>query len=263
MIRLYVKIPENFVRLIFLDGFWIVRIVFVRMVKFKFLAQFPVDHLPQPVVSCLKLFFALTYSIKLCDWWFIYHYFTPWEFFTSTFADGLSLELIDNKSPQVPRTLLSILADLNNAAIWMVSTCPFISKLSCPCTIPLVTVPKHQLQLVPPLLSCSTVFSIPEQGPGTYLSSRLSFSGQSGQQSLQFDRFFLFLLAQWIMILFYTHLKTFLDVWNFVSFDSLCTVSLRINKMCLFYCNIWCGLCEVISSRIDHWLLYNRKAQIF
>ena len=45
-------------------------------------------------------------------------------------------------------TLLNILADLSNARIWMVSTCPLISKSSSPCINPLVTVPTHQLQLI-------------------------------------------------------------------------------------------------------------------
>ena len=31
-----------------------------------------------------------------------------------------------------PKTLLNILAHLNNAVVWMISTCPFISKSSCP-----------------------------------------------------------------------------------------------------------------------------------
>ena len=48
--------------------------------------------------------------------------------------------LSDSKSPQVSRTLLSILADLNNAVVCMVSPCPLISKSSSPCTNPLVTV---------------------------------------------------------------------------------------------------------------------------
>ena len=42
--------------------------------------------------------------------------------------------LSDSKSPQVSRTLLSILADLNNAVAWNVSTCPPISKSSTPIT---------------------------------------------------------------------------------------------------------------------------------
>ena len=36
--------------------------------------------------------------------------------------------LSDSKSPQVSRTLLSILGDLNNAVVWMVSTRPLMLK---------------------------------------------------------------------------------------------------------------------------------------
>ena len=46
------------------------------------------------------------------------------------------------KSPQVTRTLLSILAVLNNVVIWMVSTSPPTSKSSSPISNPLVPVPK-------------------------------------------------------------------------------------------------------------------------
>ena len=48
--------------------------------------------------------------------------------------------LSDSKSFQVSRTLISILADLNNAVVWMVSTRPLISKSSSPSTDLLVTV---------------------------------------------------------------------------------------------------------------------------
>ena len=50
--------------------------------------------------------------------------------------------LSDSKSPQVSRILLSILAVLNNAVVWMVSTRPPTSKSSSPFNNPLVTVPK-------------------------------------------------------------------------------------------------------------------------
>ena len=45
-----------------------------------------------------------------------------------------------SQSPQVSRTLLSILADLNKDVVWMVCNRPVISKSSCPCIIPLVAV---------------------------------------------------------------------------------------------------------------------------
>ena len=48
--------------------------------------------------------------------------------------------LRDSKSPQDSTTLLSILVDLSNAVVWMVSTLPAISKSSSPLTNPLVTV---------------------------------------------------------------------------------------------------------------------------
>ena len=48
--------------------------------------------------------------------------------------------LSDSKSPQVSRTLLSILAVLNNAVVWMVSTRPPTSKSSSLFNNPLVTV---------------------------------------------------------------------------------------------------------------------------
>ena len=47
-----------------------------------------------------------------------------------------------SKSPQVSKTLLNILAVLNNAVVWMVSTRPPTSKSSSPFNNPLVTVPK-------------------------------------------------------------------------------------------------------------------------
>ena len=49
--------------------------------------------------------------------------------------------LSDCKSPQVSRALLSILAVLNNAVVWKVSTRPPTSKSSSPFSNPLVTVP--------------------------------------------------------------------------------------------------------------------------
>ena len=50
--------------------------------------------------------------------------------------------LSDNKSPQVSRTLLSILPNLNNVVVWMVFTRLVIYKSSSPCTNPLVTIPR-------------------------------------------------------------------------------------------------------------------------
>ena len=55
--------------------------------------------------------------------------------------------LSDSKSPQVSRTLLSILAVLNNAVVWMVSTRPPTSKSSSPFSNSLVSVPKAPITI--------------------------------------------------------------------------------------------------------------------
>ena len=55
--------------------------------------------------------------------------------------------LSDCKSPQVSRTLLSILSDLNNVVVWMASTRPIIAKSSSPCINPLVTVTREPITI--------------------------------------------------------------------------------------------------------------------
>ena len=55
--------------------------------------------------------------------------------------------LSESKSPQVSRILLSILADLNSAVIWMVSTRLLIVKSSRSIINPLVTVPSAPIKI--------------------------------------------------------------------------------------------------------------------
>ena len=55
--------------------------------------------------------------------------------------------LSDSKSPQVSRTLFSILAVLNNVVVWMVSTRPPTSKSPSPFSNPLVTVPNAPITI--------------------------------------------------------------------------------------------------------------------
>ena len=53
MINLYIEISVETVRLIPQDGFSIVHIPFVRMVKLHFIQEFPVGHLALPVIPNL------------------------------------------------------------------------------------------------------------------------------------------------------------------------------------------------------------------
>ena len=73
------------------------------------------------------------------------------KFLTSVLTDGLSLEFewqqVSSVSPQVSRTLLSILAVLDNAEVWMVSTRPPTSKSSSPFNNSFVIVPKAPITI--------------------------------------------------------------------------------------------------------------------
>ena len=102
--------------------------------------------------------------------------------------------LSDSKSPQVYRTLLSILAVYNDSVAWMVSTRPPTSKTSRPFNNPLLTVAKAPITIgiIVTFMFHSFFISLARS---RYLSLfSHSFSGQPGQQSRQFWKFFLFLL---------------------------------------------------------------------
>ena len=102
--------------------------------------------------------------------------------------------LSDSKSLQVSRTLLCILADLNNNLVWIISTHPLISKF--PVSVLWWQYRVRQLLLVSLSLLCSLVFSALKQGLDTFLSFRfLSVlpCGQLERQSPLFSVFFFLL----------------------------------------------------------------------
>ena len=78
--------------------------------------------------------------------------------------------LSDNKSPQISRTLLSILADLNNAVVWVVSTRTLISKSTNPSTSYLMIVPSAPITIGVTVLFMFHSFLVLKQSLGTYLS---------------------------------------------------------------------------------------------
>ena len=111
-------------RVIFKDRCGLVHILFVGMVKFKFLANFPVDHLAHPVVSSLVLllfqFAAFAYYVV--------------DGFISVTTDSTSLTrfshqrllvfhmtLCHRNSPLVTSTLVNILANIDNAVVYIFS----------------------------------------------------------------------------------------------------------------------------------------------
>ena len=90
-----------------------------------------------------------------------YHYLLLFEFFSPALVDGFSWEF---EWHQVSGTLLSILANLNNAVVWMVSTRPLISKFSSPCTNPLMTVQRAPITIGISNTFMVHIFSVPSKG---------------------------------------------------------------------------------------------------
>ena len=92
-----------------------------------------------PFINPLEIVSSVRTTTGATVIFLFYAHFTPWEFFTSVLSDGHSLEF-EWQSPHVTRTLLIILAVLNNAAVWMVSTRAPKSKYSYPFYSPFATV---------------------------------------------------------------------------------------------------------------------------
>ena len=116
-----------------------------------------------------------------------------WEFFIPALADGFPLEF---EWQQVSSTLLSILVDVNNAIVWMFSTCPLISKFSSP----FINIwgdrsKSTNYNWYHCYLYVSLYFLVLYQGLDIYFSFRyllILLFGLPGQQSQLFGRLFFF-----------------------------------------------------------------------
>ena len=127
--------------------------------------------------------------------------------------------LSDRKSPQAFMTLLSILAVLNNALVWMVSTRPSISKVFSPYSSLLVTVPSSSITsgITVTFMFDSCFFFFISQARSWYLSlfllSLIFTLWSAGTASPLFQRFS-FLLMIIIIIIIWKIIPTSLN-WSF------------------------------------------------
>ena len=106
--------------------------------------------------------------------------------------------LSDGLSPQFSGTLLSILADVNESIVWMVSTRPLISMFCSPYINPSVTIPIAPITIG---INATFMFHIFFQFPSNLKEFILLFPfpsillhGQLGQPNPQFCKFSFFLL---------------------------------------------------------------------
>ena len=137
--------------------------------------------------------------------------------------------LSDSKSPQVSRSLFSILASLKNVILWMVTIRPLISNSSSPCTNTFLTVPRA------PMFSFSFNFNDGLQDSSQYFNNatvsipsfRLTFS------SYVFKLFHSLLSSLWG--LFRRHQLQLVSPSMFhCFFDSLASSNIIIIIFCLF-----------------------------
>ena len=106
--------------------------------------------------------------------------------------------LSDSKSPQVSRTLLSILAVLSNAVVWIVSTRPPNSKSSRPFNNPLVIVPKAPITIgtIVTLMFHSFFNSLARSRYLSFFSHSFSFILWSAKSTILQVLFFFFIVIR-------------------------------------------------------------------
>ena len=160
----------------------------------------------------------------------------------------------DSKSPQVSRTLLSILAVLNNAVVWMVSPGPPNSKSSSPFSNPLVTVPNAPITIGIIVTSMFHSFfnSLARSRYLSFFSHSFSFTlWQPGQQSRLFFKFsFFFLLLIIIKSGFLAWIRW--SVCMLKSHKSLCVLFSRTGAGLCWYHFIIIIIIIIYSSRVFH-----------
>ena len=153
------------------------------------------------ILACFRRVFFIYVSSRISHPGFDFFFVLLLFYFCQSFSHPFQLivfrwSLNESNSSLVSKTLLSILADLNNVVIWIVSTRPFISKCSGPSTNPLVTVPKAPFTIsISVTFMVNVFFSVPTQGLGSFLSFRflsILLAGHPGRQSQQIGKLFFF-----------------------------------------------------------------------
>ena len=140
--------------------------------------------------------------------------------------------LSDSKSPQVSRTLLSILAVVNNAVVWVVSTRPPTSKSSSPFNNPLVTVPKVPIMIaiIFTFMFLSFFNSLARSRYLSFFSLSFSFilwsAGTAKSTILQI----LFFVVDYNKVCLFTPLEFFTPVLAFFQFYSVVSWNSKVHN---------------------------------
>ena len=156
--------------------------------------------------------------------------------------------LSERKFPQVSRTLLSILADLNNAIVWMDSTRPPNSSSFRSLTLPLGTVPRAPITMGITVTFMFHNFLVRRQGSSTcFFSFFFDFHSGAfyGGGSLLFSK-----------SLFYSLIYLFLlNITRSVLWSVLgdVFVSQNLYYYYYYYCCCFCSHLRVFHISISWW----------
>ena len=159
-----------------------------------------------------------------------------------------------SKSPQVSRTLLSILAVLNSAVLWMISTRPPTSKPPIPFSNPLVTVPNAPITIgiIVPFMFHSFFNSLIRSTYLSFFSHFFSFilwSAGTAKSTILQVIFFSFLL---IIIKSGLLAEIRWSVCMSKSHRSLCVLFSRAAAgLCIYHLLVWSNLNFL---RISQWI---------
>ena len=164
--------------------------------------QISSDRSESRITFCIAVTFRILWYgevlvslFVIFDYYLLYLLFTHYSFSHQRLLMVFYWSLSDNKSPQISRILLSILAVLNSAVVWMLSTRQTTSKSSSPLSNLLDTVPNAPITIGIIVTYMFHSFFNSLVGPGTYSSFHILsvlFCGQLGQQSRQFCIFSFF-----------------------------------------------------------------------
>ena len=171
-----------------------------------------------------SLVFRISFLISLL--------FIPFVFFTSSLADGFSLKFEWQQVSSSFQDSLSILAVLNNAIVWIVSSRPSTSKSSRTFNNPLVIVLNAPITIGTSSLSCSTAFSI------------LWSTGTAKSTILQILFFLLNIISSGLLA------RIRWSVCMLKSHRSLCLSSSRTGAgLCIYHLFVWSNLNFMLISQ--------------
>ena len=165
-----------------------------------------------------------------------YYYYYPFESFSHQHQSMVfHWSLSDSKFSQVSRTLLSILVDLNNAVVWMVSACPLISNSSGSIINPLVTVPSAPITIgiTVTFMFHSFFCSQARSRYSSFFSLSFSFtlwSAKMAKSTIQLVHFFLLTVTSWSVCI--SKSQRILCI-SFSNTDS---------ELCIYHLFIWSNL---------------------